>query len=99
MTSATDPPDVDGRRPLSIGRLSLTGALSLFVVYAACWAGAAVGVPVTHAFIGLFTSFAVGSLAALCVGRGWALLAGGFTGAVLASIYNLVKFMEPSSRA
>ena len=98
MTSAADLPVVDGRRPLSIGRLSLTGALSLFVVYAACWAGAAVGIPVTHAFIGLFTSFAVGSLAALCVGGAWALLAGGFTGAALAAIYNLVKFMEPTSR-
>ncbi|MFC3100773.1 hypothetical protein [Altererythrobacter lauratis] len=97
MTGATDSPIVESRLPLSVGRLSLTGALSLFVVYAACWAGATVGVPVTHAFIGLFTSFAVGSLAALCVGGAWALLAGGFTGAVVAAIYNMVKFMEPPS--
>jgi hypothetical protein len=83
---------------LSVGRLALTGALSLFALYALCWVGAAAGVPVTHLFIALFTSFSVGSFAALCVGGAWALLAGGVTGAVVAATYNLVGFMEPRAK-
>lgn len=83
---------------LSVGRLSLTGALSLLVLYALCWVGAALGIPASHLFIAMFTSFAVGSFAALCVGGAWALLAGAVAGAVIAATYNLVSFIEPRSK-
>ena len=97
MTNSAASQSIDIRRPISIGRFSLTAALSLFIVYVVCWAAAAVGIPLAHTFITLFTSFEPSSFAALCVGGAWALLAGAFVGAVIAVTYSLVSFVEPAS--
>lgn len=90
---------------VSIVRLALTGALSLLVLYVACWLAALfLPIPVTHMFIGLFTSLPLVSLAALCVGGFWAFAWGGFAGALIAIFYNWLAFtdgktLEPDAQA
>ena len=82
-------------RKISIARLSLTGGLSLLIVFVACWIGAAAfSLPVTHRFITLFTSDPIASITALCIGAFWAFIWGAFVGAVTALVFNLVGFVD-----
>ena len=80
---------------ISVIRLALTGGLSLLVLLAVCWLGALfLPIPLTHMFIGLFTSLPMNSLGALCVGGFWAFLSGAFAGALIAGFYNLLAFAD-----
>ena len=76
---------------LSYVRSASTGAFSTLIIFALCWVGVALGFPLTlsHAFVGLFTLEAVGSLNALLIGGLSAFLAGGIGGAIIAHCYNL----------
>ena len=70
-------------------------ALSTLALYVACWLGAAaLNLPVTHMFIGLFTAAEITSVTALCVGGFWSFIWGGFAGLVTAVMYNLVGFVD-----
>ena len=85
-------------RKISIARLSLTGGLSLLIVFVACWIGAvAFTLPVTHMFISLFTSDPIASITALCIGAFWAFIWGAFVGAVTAIVFNLLGFADRSA--
>jgi hypothetical protein len=79
--------------PTKLGyfRSASTGAFSTLLFFALCWAGAALGFPLTlsHAFIGLFTLEPVGSLSSLLIGGLSAFVAGGVAGVLIAHCYNL----------
>ena len=68
-----------------------TGAFSTLIIFALCWAGVALGLPLTlpHGLVSLFTLEPVGSVNALLIGGGFAFLAGGIAGAIIAHCYNL----------
>lgn len=72
-------------------RSASTGAFSTLIIFALCWAGVALGLPLTlpHGFVSLFTLQPVGSVTALLIGGVFAFLAGGLGGAVIAHCYNL----------
>lgn len=80
---------------VSVLRLSLTGAVTMVVLFAACWMAAVIGgLPATHMYIGLFASGEVSSFATLCVGSFWSLVWGGFAGAVIAISFNLLSVVD-----
>ena len=68
-----------------------TGAFSTLIIFALCWAGVALGLPLIlpHGLVSLFTLEPVGSVNALLIGGGFAFLAGGIAGAIIAHCYNL----------
>ena len=76
---------------LNYFRSASTGAFSTLIIFALCWAGVALGLPLTlpHGFVSLFTLEPVGSVNALLIGGGFAFLAGGIAGAIIAHCYNL----------
>lgn len=74
---------------LSVARCAITGAFATLLFFGLCWVFAALGLPLTHMFIGLFTSEPVGSAASLGVGSLLAFVSGGIIGAVIAHCYNL----------
>lgn len=81
----------------SVVRLSLTGAVSLAIIYALCWLGTQLNIAVTHRFIGLFTDGDMTAGSTLLIGSCWALGAGLVTGGVIAIVYNLLGLMERAS--
>jgi hypothetical protein len=68
-----------------------TGAFSTLIIFALCWAGVALGLPLIlpHGLVSLFTLEPVGSVNALLIGGGFAFLAGGIAGTIIAHCYNL----------
>jgi uncharacterized membrane protein len=76
---------------LNYYRSASTGAFSTVIIFALCWAGVALGLTLTlsHGFVSLFTLEPVGSVNALLIGGGFAFLAGGIAGAIIAHCYNL----------
>ena len=76
---------------LSYKRSASTGAFSTLLLFALCWVGVAIGLPLvlSHAFIGLFTLEPAGSLSSLLIGGLSAFVAGGLTGVIIAHCYNL----------
>ena len=68
-----------------------TGAFSALIIFALCWAGVALGLTLAlpHGLVSLFTLEPVGSVNALLIGGGFAFLAGGVAGAIIAHCYNL----------
>ncbi len=74
---------------LSVARCAMTGAFATLLFFALCWVFAALGLPVTDMFIGLFTSEPVGSAASLWKGSLIAFASGGIIGAIIAHCYNL----------
>ena len=74
---------------LGIARSASTGAFATLIFFVLCWAAAAGGLSLSHAFVGLFTLKAVGSTAAFLEGGLWAWVAGGIGGALIAHCYNL----------
>ena len=78
-------------RTLNYYRSTSTGAFSTLFMFALCWAGVAVGLPLvlTHGFVSLFTLQPVGSLNALLIGGFFAFLAGGIAGVIISHCYNL----------
>ena len=78
-------------RMLGYYRSASTGAFSTLIVFALCWAGAALALPIafSHNFVSLFTLQSAGSLNALLIGGLFAFLTGGITGVIIAHCYNL----------
>ena len=76
---------------LSYKRSVSTGAFSTLMLFALCWLGVFIGLPLvlSHAFIGLFTVEPAGSLSSLLIGGLSAFLSGGLAGAIIAHCYNL----------
>jgi hypothetical protein len=80
----------------SCGRLGVihsaaTGAISLGIIYVACWLGTFTAMPVTHAFIPLFTLAPVASTTALAEGLCWSLVFGAWAGFVIAVVSNTLS--------
>lgn len=80
----------------SCGRLGIvhsaaTGAITLGVIFAACWLGTFTAMPVTHAFIPLFTPAPIASTDALAEGLCWSLVFGAWSGLVLAVVSNTLS--------
>lgn len=81
---------------LGYGRLAVSGGLTSFVLFVACWAAAQIpAFSATHAFISLFTKAEMASRQALVEGGAWSLIFGAFASALFAVIYNL---MAPLAR-
>ena len=76
---------------LNYFRSASTGAFSTLWLFALCWAGVAIGLPLvlSHAFVGLFTLEPAGSLSSLWSGGLSAFVSGGIAGAIIAHCYNL----------
>ena len=76
---------------LSYIRSASTGAFSTLLLFALCWVGVFIGLPLTlsHAFVGLFTLEPVGSLSSLWIGGLSAFVSGGIAGVIIAHCYNL----------
>jgi hypothetical protein len=76
---------------LNYYRSASTGAFSTLIIFALCWVAVALGLTLTlsHGFVSLFTLEPVGSVSALLIGGGFAFLAGGIAGAIIAHCYNL----------
>lgn len=81
--------EISPRVGVSINRAAIALGLTLLVLFVACWAWAAVGMPASHTFVGLFTLAPVGSLTALVSGALCAFMSGLVAGALLAFCYNL----------
>mgnify|MGYP003382120810 CR=1 FL=1 len=79
--------------PAALGylRSASTGAFSTLILFAVCWLGVFVGLPLvfSHAFAGLFTLEPMGSLSSLLIGGLSAFISGAFGGAIIAHCYNL----------
>ena len=76
---------------IGVLRAALTGAVTASVVFALCWLGTLVPFSSpTHAYIGLFTPADVSSGGALAQGLCWSFVFGALSGAVLATVYNLL---------
>jgi hypothetical protein len=86
MTAIATTPD-SGR--LDIVRCASTGAFAILLVFLLCWVATALGTPLAHSFISLFTVQPVGSTEALWMGGVCAFIFGGVTGGLVAHFYNL----------
>lgn len=79
---------------LNLLRCALTGAATLGVLFAVCWAATLVGMTgPSHMFIALFTTAPVASTAALGIGLCWSLVFGAASGALVAVAYNSFGFL------
>ena len=72
-------------------RSASTGAFSTFLLFALCWIGVFIGLPLilSHAFVGLFTLEPAGSVSSLWTGGLSAFVSGGIVGVIVAHCYNL----------
>jgi hypothetical protein len=78
----------DQTTSLSVTRSTIAGALTLGIVFAACWIGAFIKVlPVSHMFLQLFTTEPMTSAAALAEGMLWSVVFGGLIGLLFAALY------------
>ncbi|MDP3801670.1 hypothetical protein [Brevundimonas sp.] len=85
----------ESARTLSLSRCAVTVGLTVAIVFALCWVGAAAGIlPRSHMFISLFTDQPVGSTAALGFGLLSALGFGLGSGALGSLIYNAFAFLQ-----
>ena len=84
-----------GGRKLGVLRLAVTGGVSAAIIFILCWVGTFIPfASPTHAYIALFTPAEMSSVQALAEGTLWSLLFGGFSGLVLALIYNLFAGLD-----
>ena len=76
---------------LNYYRSASTGAFSTLIIFALCWAGVALGLPLvlSHAFVGLFTLEPAGSLPSLLIGGLSSIVSGGIAGSIIAHCYNI----------
>ena len=79
--------------PTTLGyiRSASTGAFSTLLLFALCWVGMFIGLPLvlSHAFVGLFTLEPAGSISSLLIGGLSAFVSGGVAGVIIAHCYNL----------
>lgn len=83
----------DNNNAPDIAKVATASALSLGILYAACWLGAQFNFPAfsaSHNFIQLFTAHPVTSLAALAEGALAALAAGAVGGFLWAYLYKIL---------
>lgn len=74
----------------TVVRLSVTGGITSLSVFVACWLGAQMpALNPTHAYISLFTTAEVSSVAALLAGGLWSLVFGAFAVGLFGLVYNL----------
>lgn len=74
---------------LGIVRCASTGAFVTLLMFLLCWVTTALGTPLAHSFISLFTVQPVASTDALWMGSLSAFIFGGVTGGLVAHCYNL----------
>ena len=75
---------------LGVMRLAATLGVGAGLIFGLCWLGLFIPLSSpTHTYIGMFTTAAPNSGAALLEGTAWSVLFGGLTGTVLAVLYNL----------
>jgi len=79
---------------IGLRRSAAAGAATLGVLFILCWLGTFVDVPVTHAWISLFTPAPVDSMQALWEGLGWSLVLGLVAGGVGAFFFNSFRRLE-----
>lgn len=83
-------------RRIGVLRLAVAGGISAGTLLTLCWVGALMPLSgPTHAFIGLFTTAPVTSIAALVQGLCWSILFGVLTAALFAITYNALRGLEP----
>jgi hypothetical protein len=76
-------------------RFGISGALTLFILFALCWLGAIIWpVGPSHMFIALFTAAPVDSFQALLVGGCAAIFIGAVSGVLLAWTFNLTASLH-----
>jgi hypothetical protein len=91
---------IESRMPaggrLGVVRCGATGAAVMVLVYALCWAGAALGAfNVSHMYLALFTNAPIASTAALMIGLCWSAVFGALAGTLTAITYNAFAFLTP----
>jgi hypothetical protein len=74
---------------LDLLRCASTGALATVLMFLLCWVTTAIGTPLAHSFISLFTVQPVASTSALWMGSLCAFIFGGVAGGLVAHCYNL----------
>lgn len=95
MTTIADGAAYPRWQSLGVLRFALTGALAAAAFYLLCWIGAQLPVgPATHMYLRLFTSAELSSGVALAQGLCWSIGFGLIAGALLASIYNALGFLD-----
>ena len=78
-------------------RFGISGALTLFILFALCWIGAVIWpAGPSHMFIALFTAAPMDSLQALLVGGCAAIFIGAVSGVLLAWTFNLTASLGPT---
>lgn len=88
-------PDSATRRA-GLLHFAVTGAASAAVLYALCWAGAALGwSAASHLFLSLFSTEPATSWAALLQGVCLSIGFGAVAGALIAAFANLFGFLAP----
>ena len=82
-------------RRLSVVRVAVAAGVGLAVLMVLCWLGVFLpfGSP-THSYVALFTPAELSSVQALLEGTFWSLGFGLIAGAVLATAYNLLTWLE-----
>jgi hypothetical protein len=85
--------DISSSR-LSLVRLALTGALVGAIFFGICWVGAFIPKTPGHMYLQLFTTVEMTSSLALVQGLLVSAAAGAIFGALIASIYNALAFIE-----
>lgn len=74
----------------NVFRLLVTGGITSLAVFAVCWLGAQVpAFNPTHAYISLFTTAELSSVAALLEGGAWSFVFGAFAVGLFGLVYNL----------
>ena len=77
-------------RSVGILHFAVVGAVVLGIVFVACWLLAFTPIPVTHAFIALFTTAEMTSSTAFVQGLCWSLVFGAWVGFLVAVVNRLV---------
>ncbi len=77
--------------PIDILRATVTGAITLGIIFVGCWVGARVPlITVSHMFVQLFTTQPPASTGALLEGTLWSVVFGGLTALIAAVTYNVM---------
>ena|ERR1051326_86932 len=83
------------RDSLSVVRFTLTAALTMALLFIACWVGVLIAPNLlSHMFIQLFTAAPMSSVDALWQGLCSSLFFGGLTGLLVAWLYNGFAFLD-----
>lgn len=87
-------PEARAFRP-SVSHFAAAGGIATLTTFLLCWAFAALGIPLSHMLVALFTPEPMGSLQALPTGAIWAFVSGGVIGAIIVLSYTITRRFEP----